>query len=73
MDTTDKQEPTEENTSSEEELPKLRVEVPTKVEKVKKFTSASNANMHLQIRKAKRAGLVALHKIVSFMTPKSKQ
>ncbi len=53
-------------------LPKIRLRVEEETEKVKQFATAQGLSMHIKVNKAKRAGLGALHKMASWLTPKKK-
>lgn len=53
-------------------LPKIRLRVEEETEKVKQFATAQGLSMHLKVNKAKRAGLGALHKMATWLTPKKK-
>lgn len=65
---------TEETEETEETktLPKIRLRVEEEVGKVKQFTTAQGLSMHIKVNKAKRAGLSALHKMATWLTPKKK-
>lgn len=54
-------------------LPKIRLQVEENAEKVKKFATAQGLSMHLQVVKAKKVGLTALHKVATWLTPKNKK
>ncbi len=53
-------------------LPRLRLRVEEETDKVKQFATAQGLSMHLKVTKAKRAGLGALHKMATWLTPKKK-
>lgn len=60
------------STDDEENLPEIRIRAEVQGEKVKKFATAQGASIHLKVMKAKRIGLTALHKTVSWLTPNKK-
>jgi len=53
-------------------LPKIRLRVEEEAGKVKQFATAQGLSMHIKVNKAKRAGLGALHKMATWLTPKKK-
>lgn len=53
-------------------LPKIRLRVEEEAVKVKQFATAQGLSMHIKVTKAKRAGLGALHKVATWLTPKKK-
>ena len=53
-------------------FPKIRLKVEEEAGKVKQFATAQSLSMHLKVNKAKRAGLGALHKVATWLTPKKK-
>lgn len=53
-------------------LPKIRLKVEEETEKVKKFATAKGLSTYIHVSKAKRAGLVTLHKVATWLSPKNK-
>jgi hypothetical protein len=61
-----------EETEEPKTLPKIRLRVEEEAGKVKQFATAQGLSMHIKVNKAKRAGLSALHKMATWLTPKKK-
>lgn len=60
----------ESSSAAHDSIPQIRIKAEEKGEAVKKFATATSAEMHLKVVKAKRATLTAMHKVVSLLVRK---